>query len=232
MNCVIIDDNKLARNAIRQLISQFDFLEIANEFSNPVEAFNFIESAPIDLIFLDVEMPQMSGLDLAKNLKSKPIIILITSKTDYATEAFSLNVADYLLKPITLSRFMVSVNRAKELFDQKNQKVEFPSQDKEYIFVRTNSILTKIKIAEIQYLQALGDYVTIFTNEKRFTVHITLSGIQEKLPTDKFYRLHRSYLIALDQITSIEENTAYIQKNPVPIGEPYKQILLKKLNLI
>ncbi|MCW3070273.1 MAG: DNA-binding response regulator [Bacteroidetes bacterium] len=234
MNCIIVDDNKMARTAIKQMITQVDFLNLKHECENPIEAFNYLKRESIDLVFLDVEMPEMTGIELIKNLETRPIIIMITTKQEYAVEAFELNVADYLIKPVSMTRFMVAVARAKELFEKKDNKIEMSSdKDKEYIFVRSNSVLTKIRIKEIIYVQALGDYVNIFTaDNKRHTVHITLKAIEEKLQSSKFFRLHRSYLVALDHIDNVEENTAYIGKHPLSIGEQYKKELLKKLNLI
>lgn len=233
MKCIIVDDNKMARTAIRQMIEQVDFLELKHECESPIEAFNILKKEDIDLVFLDVEMPGMSGVELVKNLEKRPIIILITAKKDYAIEAFELNVADYIVKPVSLSRFTMAVSRAKELHDSLHNKVaNGVKKDKEYIFARSNNILAKIKIDDIKYIQALGDYVNIFTDDKRYTVHITLKGIEEKLPHDKFYRLHRSYITSLNHIDNIEESTAYIGKHPLPIGEQFKKELLKKLNLI
>jgi DNA-binding LytR/AlgR family response regulator len=232
MNCLIVDDDKLARTALRQLIAQVDFLTLKEECANPVEAFNYLKKEPIDLVFLDVEMPGMTGIELIKNLEKRPIIILISAKKDYAVEAFELNVADYITKPVTLSRFMVAVSRAKKLMETNDQRLDVGEKDKNYIFVRSNSVLTKIKISDIIYIQALGDYVNIFTKDKRYTVHITLKGIEEKLGLGSFYRLHRSYLVSLDHVDGIEEGTAYVGKYPLPIGEQFKKELLKKLNLI
>lgn len=232
MNCIIVDDNKMARAATKQLVAQVDFLNLVQECSSPVEAFNYLKKETVDLIFLDIEMPEMSGIELIKNLKQHPLIILITAKKEYAVEAFELNVADYIVKPVNLSRFMIAVSRAKEIFDSKDQKLETNEEEKDYIFVRSDSVLTKINIKEIIYIQAMGDYVNIFTPEKRHTVHITLKGMEEKLPNHLFYRLHRSYLIAINHIDNVEENTAYIGKHPIPIGEQYKKELLIKINLI
>lgn len=232
MNCIIVDDNKMARAAMKQLVSQVDFLTLKKECSDPIEAFNYLKTEDVDLVFLDIEMPEMSGIELLKNLEKYPLIIFITANKEYALQAFELNVADYILKPVNLSRFMAAVSRAKELFDNRNQKLELNENDKDYIFVRSNSQLVKIKINDILYVQALGDYVNIFTSTSRNTVHITLKGLEEKLPAKKFYRLHRSYLIAIDQIDKVEEGTAYIGKHPIPIGEQFKKELLKKLNLI
>jgi DNA-binding LytR/AlgR family response regulator len=220
----------MSREMVKQLVEQVDFLELKGECETPVEAFNYLKANDTDLVFLDVEMPGMTGIELIKNLEKRPIVILITAKKDYAVEAFEVNVADYIIKPVTLSRFMGAVDRAKELFE--DQKKEVTQKEKDFIFVRSNSLLTKVKINDIIYAQALGDYVNIFTNEKRLTVHITLKGLEEKLPQDKFYRLHRSYLTSLHHIDNIEEGTAYIGKHPLPIGEQYKKELLRKINLI
>lgn len=232
MNCIIVDDNKMARTALKKLIEQLDSLVLKEECGSPIEAYNYLQKETVDLVFLDVEMPGMTGIELIKNLEKRPIIILITSKTDYAVEAFELNVADYIIKPVNLPRFLVAVSKAKELFESKSNNLELNEKDKDYMFVRSNSVLTKIKIIDITYLQALGDYVNIYTADNRFTVHITLKGMEEKLPTEKFYRLHRSYLIALDHIDKVEEGNAFIGKHPIPIGEQYKKELLKKINLI
>lgn len=236
MNCIIVDDDELSRTVIKHLISQVEDLILSQECSSPVEAFDYLRKGGIDLVFLDVEMPGMTGIELIKNLEKRPIVILISAKKDYAVEAYELNVADYIVKPVILSRFMAAVSKAKELFESNGQKVHLNGNGngkaKDYIFVRSNSVLTKIKIKDINYIQALGDYVNIFTREKRHTVHITLRGMEEKLPREKFYRLHRSYLVALDQVDTVEEGTAYIEKHPLPIGEQYKKPFLKKLNLI
>jgi two-component system, LytTR family, response regulator len=233
MNCIVIDDSQLASTVIEQMISQVDFLKLKGTYDNPVDAYNYLQKESVDLVFLDVEMPEMTGIDLVKNLEKRPIIILITAKKDYAVEAFELKVADYLVKPVTLPRFMAAVHRAKDLYEKEHKAEEGETtRNKEYIFVRSNSVLTKIKIADIIYVQAAGDYVNIFTKNKRYTVHITLRGIEEKLPSDKFYRLHRSYLVALDQVDAVEEGTAYLEKHPLPIGEQFKKELLRKLNLI
>jgi len=232
MNCIVVDDSKIARETIKLLIEQFSYLNLVYECESPVEAYEYLKKEPVDLVFLDVEMPGMSGIDLIKNLDKHPIIILVTSKKDYAAEAFDLNVVDYLIKPLSLSRFMVAINKAKELFEDIDTKQTVNENNKEYIFVRSGGLLIKIKLENIQYIQAIGDYVNIFTPEKRHTVHITLKNIEEKLPADKFFRLHRSYLVSLSHIDNIEENSAYTGKHPLPIAGQFKKELLRKLNMI
>ncbi|MBS1764482.1 MAG: response regulator transcription factor [Bacteroidetes bacterium] len=232
MKCIVVDDNKLARTALKHLISQVNFLSLLHECENSTEAFNILKSEEVDLVFLDIEMPEMTGIELIRNLEKKPIIVLITAKSDYAVEAFELNVADYLVKPVTLPRFMAAVSRAKELYDSREGKIEASDKDDGFIFVRNKGILNKIDVSDIHYLQALGDYVNIYTSEKKFTIHVTLSGIEKKLSPGKFFRVHRSYIVALSHIDHIEGETLYINHHPVPIGEQYRQALLRKINFI
>lgn len=230
MNCLIVDDNVLSRTLIKKMISQFDHLKIVGECEDAISALNFLKKESVDLMFLDVEMPKMSGLEFLKSLENKPLVILITAKKEYAVEAFEHNVVDYIVTPITEERFIKAINRAEKLFDLNAPKIE--NFDKDYIFVKDKGILTKILISEIQYLQALGDYVCIYTKTKKFTVRLNLQIAEEKLPSDKFCRIHRSYMVAIDQIDSVEENIVFIDKHPIPVGEVYKSDFLSKINLL
>jgi two-component system LytT family response regulator len=232
MNCIIVDDDPLALRALRQMISQVDYLELVQEFSNATDALTFLSTEAVDLAILDVEMPGMTGLELIKTLEKRPIIILTSSKKEYAIDGFDLNVADYLAKPVELPRFLAAIARAKEFLESNSQSLEINGKEKDSIFIRSNSLLTRIEVKDILYIQALGDYVNIYTVDKRHTVHITLRAIETKFHPGLFFRLHRSYLIAVNRIESIEENTAYIGKHPIPIGMSYKKNLLEKLNLI
>lgn len=232
MDCIVVDDSLVARKALTLLIAEVPFLKIKKECATPLEAYNYLKTEKVDLVFLDIEMPGMTGIELIKNLKHRPIIILISSKKEYAVEAFELNVADYILKPVTLARFMTAIEKAKEIYESVDKKIEFSEKDQDYIFVRSNSVLAKIKLSDILYVQAYGDYVKIVTKDKQNLVHCTLKSIEEKLASAKFYRLHRSYIISIDHIDKIEENEAYIEKHAIPIGEQYKKELLAKLNLL
>lgn len=232
MKYIVVDDNKLARKALLHLAEQVDFLQFQNEFDSAIGAFNYLQKSNVDLVFLDVEMPGMSGIELVKNLNSKPIVILITAKKEYAVEAFELNIADYILKPIVLPRFMAAVNKANHLFKSKDAHLKITADSIEFIFVKNKSVLEKIILDDILYIQALGDYVNIYTEEKRHTVHMTLSNLEQKLPADKFYRLHRSYIINIKQIDHIDGETVYINHHPVPVSEQQKQVLYNKINYI
>ncbi|MEO6883917.1 MAG: LytTR family DNA-binding domain-containing protein [Bacteroidia bacterium] len=230
MNYIIVDDNKMARAVIRQMIDQFDYFKLIAECGNPIEAINVMKRKSVDLILLDVEMPKMSGLDFLKSIEKRPLVILITAKTDYAVDAFEYNVVDYLVTPVKEERFVKALNRAQELYEGAHKTIEVPNND--FIFIRDKGILTKINMTDILYIQALGDYITIHTKAKKHTIRHSIGTAEEKFPSEKFMRIHRSFIIAVDKVDSIEANTASINKNLIPIGDIYRSELLKKLNLL
>ena len=231
MTCLIVDDNKIARMAMKQLVAQTTSLELVAECTDAMEAYNYLNSTPIDLLLLDIEMPGMTGLELTKNLgNKKPLIIFTTAKTDYAVEAFELNVVDYLVKPITPARFIQAVERANEAIASNKEEVKVEKKD--FIFIKDNGTLKKINMEDILFLEAMGDYVKVHTPQKFHVVHSTLKSIEEKLPEDKFVRVHRSYIVALSKIDYIQEGIIYIAKTAIPIADTYRTTLNKKLNLL
>jgi DNA-binding LytR/AlgR family response regulator len=231
MRCLIVDDNQLARMAMNKLVSQMQMLDLVAECSDAMEAYNYLNSGQIDLLFLDIEMPGMTGIELTKKLGAKkPLIIFTTAKPDYAVEAFELNVVDYLVKPVSLSRFLQAVERAKETFDSNKQEVKI--EDREFVFVKDNGILKKLNVDDILYLEAMGDYVKVHTAQKFHVLHSTLKSIEEKLPPNKFLRIHRSYIVALQKIDFIQDGIITIGKATIPVAETYKSALNKRLNLL
>lgn len=231
MNCLIVDDNEVARMAMKQLVSQVQLLNLVGECSSAIEAFNYLKTENIQLLFLDIEMPGLTGIELTKQLgANKPLIIFTTANKEYAIEAFELNVVDYLLKPVTLPRFLQAVSRAREVMESNKQEVKF--EEKEFVFVKDNGILKKLNVDEILYLEAMGDYVKVHTAQKFHVLHSTLKSIEEKLPTNRFIRVHRSYIVALGKIDFIQEGVISIGKASIPVAETYKATLNKKLNLL
>jgi DNA-binding LytR/AlgR family response regulator len=217
--------------AMNKLVSQVQKLELVAECSDAMEAYNYLNGGQVDLLFLDIEMPGMTGIELTKKLgNKKPLIIFTTAKTDYAVEAFELNVVDYLVKPVSLSRFLQAVERAKETFDSNKQEVKI--EDREFVFVKDNGILKKLNVDDILYLEAMGDYVKVHTAQKFHVLHSTLKSIEEKLPTNKFLRIHRSYIVALQKIDFIQDGIITIGKGAIPVAETYKSALNKRLNLL
>ena len=230
MNCIIVDDEEMSRNAMKHLVSQVQFLKLKGVFCSATEALNILNNNKIDLMLLDIEMPDISGLELIKSLKKPPLTILATSKKEYAIEAFEHNVIDYLVKPILLERFFKAIEKSKEIFENSHQTIDFSG--KEYVFIKNNGALVKINIKSIQWIEAIGDYVTINTSEKKYTIHSTMKTIESKLPPDKFIRVHRSFIISIDNITSIDDSVIVIGKQLIPIGAVYKDNFTKRLNLL
>lgn len=231
MNCLIVDDNKLARTAMRQLASHVEQLQVVGECSSAMEAYNLLQKEKVDLLLLDIEMPGMSGLELTRNLgKKRPVIIFTTVKTEYAVEAFELNVADYLIKPVQPARFIQAIEKAREIMDSTSREIQV--SDTEFVFIRDNGVLKRIRTEDILFLEAMGDYVKLNTPQKFHAIHTTLKALEEKLPAGKFMRVHRSYIVALDKIESIEDGTILIQKNAIPVADAYRSALNNKLNLL
>jgi DNA-binding LytR/AlgR family response regulator len=231
MNCLIIDDNKLARTAMKQLASHVDQLHVSGECASAIEAYNILQKEKIDLLLLDIEMPGMNGIELTRNIGKKgPIIIFTTAKKDYAVEAFELHVADYLIKPVTPSRFIQAIERAKEV--QQATSRELHDTDNEYVFIRDSGTLKRISLDDILYLEAMGDYVKLHTPQKFHAVHSTLKAIEERLPDTKFMRVHRSYIVALHKIDAIQDGAIIISKNAVPVADAYRAALNSRLNLL
>jgi len=231
MRCIIVDDNPMARMAMKKLTEQVKDISIVAECENAMEAYNVVSKQPVDLLLLDIEMPGMSGLDLTKNLGKKgPFIIFTTAKTSYAVDAFELNVVDYIVKPVELPRFLRAIDRVKEAIESDKEQIEV--KDKEFVFIRDSGILKKINSDDILYLEAMGDYVKVFTSQKFHIVHATLKSIEEKLPSFKFMRVHRSYIVALNKIDYIEEGVISINSTAIPVADAYRTALNNKLNLL
>lgn len=231
MNCLIVDDNKLARTAMKQLTSHVEQLNVVAECSSAMEAYNILQKEKVDLLLLDIEMPGMSGIELTRNLgKKRPLIIFTTVKKDYAVEAFELSVADYLIKPVSPARFIQAIEKAREILDSNHRELQV--SDHEFVFIRDNGVLKRIQIDDILYLEAMGDYVKLHTPQKFHAVHTTLKAMEERLPSARFMRVHRSYIVALDKIETIEDGAIVMQKQAIPVADAYRNALNNRLNLL
>jgi len=221
----------MARMALKQLVSQLPNVELAAECNDAAEALDVLNSSQVDILLLDIEMPGMTGLDLIKKLgNTKPLIIFTTAKKDYAVEAFELNVIDYLIKPIALHRLKQAIDKAQEALDSNKQEVKVEEQA--FVFVKDNGVLKRIAIDDILFLEAMGDYVKVHTPQKFHVVHATLKSIEEKLPSSKFLRVHRSFIVAINKIDYIQEGTISIVKTTIPVADTHKSNLNKRLNLL
>jgi len=218
---------------VEEFIDRTDFLNLTRSFTNAVEAVNYLKQGEeVQLIFLDVEMPEMSGIEFMNSLSLPPQVIIISSKEKYAIQAFDYSVTDYLLKPITYARFFKAVSKAYETF---NKGRSLADTDKE-IFIKKNSSLVRIKYNDILWVEALENYVVINTTTEKFTIHFTMKSIENQLPMVKFKRVHRSFIVNVSRITSIEDNSVVIKmpdsKKVIPIGKSYRDKLLNEINLM
>ncbi|MBN1184737.1 MAG: response regulator transcription factor [Bacteroidales bacterium] len=232
MNCIIIDDDPLSRRVIEELVSKTDALNLLASYTSAVDAINaFSTHDEIDLIFLDIEMPEMSGIDFLKTLKNPPQIIIISSQEKYALDAFEYDVTDYLLKPVSYSRFYKAVDKVYERY--KKNKIEAQANE---IFIKKNSTLVRLKFDDILWVEALENYVIFTTYKEKFTIHFTMKAIEQKLPSSMFTRVHRSYIVNIRNINVIEDNSIIITTNEgpksIPIGKSYKDKLMNDINLI
>ncbi|MBO6524242.1 MAG: LytTR family transcriptional regulator DNA-binding domain-containing protein [Balneolaceae bacterium] len=227
MNCIIIDDEQTARMALKKLCEKTGSVKVLSEFENPADALSFIQNTDLDFIFLDIHMPELTGAEFVKSVSELPDVIMTTTDTSFALEAFEYNVIDYLVKPITMPRFLKALDKLKTKKSNSAEEVKADS-----IFVNINSRLVKLNFDDIQVIEAKGDYVQIKTEDKKHTVHITLKKIEEKLPGSVFLKVHRSYIINLNKIVDIEDNSILIAEEIIPISRGNKETLLSKLNML
>lgn len=231
MKCLIIDDNPIARSTIQHLAGQVKDLEVEAECENGMEAYNLMRKQSFDLLLLDIEMPGMSGIELTRNLGlNRPVIIFTTSKPDYAVEAFELNVADYLVKPITPARFLQAVDRARQMLESTAVSTDINTET--FIFVRDNTVIRRIMLEDILYAEAMGDYVKLHVEERFYMVHTTLKSLEDRLPSSLFLRVHRSYMVAIGKIDTIQEGNLLIRGRIVPVADSYRSVLNKRMDIL
>ncbi|RZL42011.1 MAG: response regulator transcription factor [Pedobacter sp.] len=231
MNCLVVDDNDLARLTLKKLLALDASLVLVEDCPTADSAYQTIQDNAIDLLFLDIEMPGMSGLELAKSLaENSTMIVFTTSKRNYAVEAFDLNVVDFIVKPVTPVRFLQAVKKAKEIYKLKNgngaEKVQ------EFIFIRDSNTVKRIKLTDILFLEAQGDYVKIVADGNIYQIHSSLKSVEDKIPRSIFLRVHRSFIINLSKIDTVEGSTLVIDKKFVPVSDAYKATLNKRMRIL
>lgn len=233
MNCVAVDDEPLALSLIEDFTKKIPFLNHIKSCKNAFEAIDIIQKEKIDLIFLDINMPGISGVELIKSIDHKPLVIFTTAYSEYAVQGFELSAVDYLVKPFLFERFFKAVNKAYELYNLKNKKgVPAPENNsfaEDFIFVKADYSSLKISLKDILYVEGLKDYVKIYTKEKKILTLITMKKIEDKLPSSNFIRVHRSFIVALDKIESIQRNRIIINNNWIPVGTSYKAEFYKRI---
>lgn len=230
MNCIVIDDEPLAIQLLADYVQKTEGLTLIKTFSNPIKALQFINSQSIDLIFLDVQMPELSGIQLMKILNQQYQIILTTAYNSYAVEGFEYNVADYLMKPIAYDRFLIAIQKVQNRTQSSPQitpSIELPAAN--FIFVKSEYRVQKINLDEIIYLEGLGDYVAIHTVKGKILTLENMKHFERKLPQQDFMRVHKSFLVALSKIDYIERNRIVIQEKRIPVSDSYKKVFWKRI---
>lgn len=235
LTCFIIDDDKISLRILQALVEKTNFLELKGVFDNSLEAFKVLIEQDIDLLFLDVEMPDMTGLELLATIEQRPQIILTTSKPQYAVDAFEYEVADFLLKPIiNYARFLKAVRKAKANYDKLNNLTVLNDNKNgsEQIFIKVDSLLVNFNLKDIQYIEASGDYVKIYCDSKPVIVHCKLRTVEERLPPSDFLRVHRSFIVRLDKVKNIDNNNLQIENTIIPISTSYRNKLLNSIKTL
>ncbi|MDX6746409.1 LytTR family DNA-binding domain-containing protein [Polaribacter sp. PL03] len=234
VNCVIVDDEPVARKIIESFVAKIPNLILVKSCKNAMEAFEIVNSQHIDLFFLDINMPDVSGLSLAKSINQNSKIIFTTAYREYAIDGFDLQAVDYLLKPIAFDRFLQAVNKFFQGISviESDVKIVENTIKNDFVFVRSDRKMVKINFDEIFYIESLSDYIKIYVTDKIITTRETISNIETKLPAKNFLRIHRSYIVNLNKAASYTNEFIEIGKNAIPISRTYKENVLKKLTEI
>jgi two-component system, LytTR family, response regulator len=226
LSCMVVEDEPLARNLLVDYISKVPYLNLVETFSDPLKAMDALRNTSVDLLFLDIQMPQLTGISLLKSLRNKPLVIFTTAYSEYALEGYDLDVVDYLLKPITFERFLKAVDKANQRLTQPSAPqavLNLAEQQQPFVFVKDGTKLVKIRWEDILYVEGLKDYVTIHTHQQKIVTLQRLKSLEEQLPADKFIRIHHSYIVAVAAIEVINKGEVQIGKAFLPISETYKK---------
>lgn len=225
LRCIAIDDEPLALELLEDNISRLPFLKLVASFSDPVQAITKMQQEEIDLVFLDIQMPGLTGLQLIQSLPKKPMFILVTAYEKYALESYNLDVVDYLVKPVSLERFIKACNKAWELYQLRNH--ETGQQQADYFFINADYSLLKIVFADIVYIEGLKDYVKIHLNSstKPVVARMSMKSLEDELPKAQFVRIHKSFIVSKKFITSVKKNSIFMGTAELPVGETYKDVV-------
>lgn len=226
LNCLAIDDEPLALDIIQEYVKKVPFLNMIGTFTDPVSATEVLQKGKVDLLFLDIQMPNLTGLEFLNTLQKKPAVIFTTAYDEYAVESYNFNTIDYLLKPISFDRFMKAVNKANEMLTSSEN-----TNENKYIFIKADYKIHKIAIDDIFYVEGYKDYVRIYTPEKRYVTRESMKNMDDMLPNDRFLRIHRSYIISIEKFSAIEGNMIVLGEEKLPIGKSYKEEVLRYFNL-
>jgi DNA-binding LytR/AlgR family response regulator len=225
ISCIITDDEPFARKGLQGYVEKIDFLDLKGTCEDALQLSNMLQQQPVDLLFLDIQMPHITGVEFLRALRNPPKVIFTTAFEHYAIQGFELDVMDYLLKPISYERFLKAAWKARDYFALREQPVNMVP----YLFVKSNGRLEKIVFSDILFIEGMENYVAIYLENKKIVTHITIKSLLEKLPAKQFIQSHRSYVVAIDKINSIEGNTLYVQSYQVPVSKYLREEVLGQI---
>ena len=229
INCIIIDDEPIARKGLKEYIDEVDFLNLAGEFDGPLKATELLGRGEVQLIFLDIQMPKMTGLEFIKTLKTAPPVIFTTAYPNYALEGFEVNAMDYLVKPISFDRFFKAVLKAREYYEIREKNIEAASGKSDHFFIKADNKLVKILLDDVLFAEGLQNYVSIHTKDKKYITYLTFRAVEEYLPAERFIKIHKSYILSASKVQSIDGNEVQIAGHRLPISRNLKEEVMDKL---
>lgn len=233
LNCVIIEDNEVDRTLLEEYLSQYAYIKRTGSFSNPLESLEHVKRGDTDLLFIDIDMPVINGIEFLRLLQNPPQCIFVTAHPEYAVDAFDIQAVDYVLKPIKIDRLERAIHRSLELMDIKSKALQYNLQvEQDFLMIKEGTTVNKVHIGEIVYLEALTNYTKVITARKKFITLNNLKNFLDYLPSTRFMRIHRSYAVAIDKVNAIDKNELLIGDQRLPLGRTYRQDVKKKIKEI
>ena len=233
IRCLVVDDEPIGREILESFVKRINFLELVAVCEDAFEALEMLEKKQVDLLLSDIQMPEINGLEFVRSLPSPPAIIFITAHDQFAVNGFEIGVVDYLLKPVSFDRFLKAINKARIQIDLQNQpSLLTNNENHDFFFIKANNKLNKILFSSILYIQSMGDYIRIYTRDETVVSYSSMKAIQEKIPLDRFVRIHKSYLISIDAVKTVDGNTVeLVNGTSLPISKSRKEALFTALQL-
>ena len=225
IHCLLVDDEPIARKGLLEYIQQISYLNLVGECKNAAEAVSMLEKQPVDLIFLDIQMPRLTGIDLVKALPNPPLIVFITAYPQFALEGYNLDVLDYLLKPVPFPRFLKAVEKARQLLTGRTP----PTAEAGYFFIKCNGKIEKITTSKVLYIEGMANYVVIHTHDKKYVTYLTIGGMEAQLPDGMFLRIHKSYIVALHAIISIKGDEVFTAQGALPMSKNLRAGVMEQI---
>jgi DNA-binding LytR/AlgR family response regulator len=229
LKCIIIDDEPVARKVLQEFIEDIDYLELIGQAEDPLKAMSLLDENDVDILFLDINMPKLNGVDFLKSSKTRATIIMTTAYAEYAVEAYGLDVLDYLVKPIAFDRFLKACNKAKGAREHKNSSQVQSNKINDHFFIKCDNQIEKVFYSDLMYAEAMLNYVMLYTTSKKMMVYVTIKGLEEQLPSDIFIRIHKSFIVNRSKIKSIEGNILHIGNDKIAISQSLREKVLNEI---